>query len=110
MRLEISISKYDYEKVIELVSSGVMDYEGTTAHLYKSVANGIDLSMDHNKKGKWIKIGDKGFGYSDTVICKCSVCEYQTEFTGKIDDQRLVVDMERAYKHCPNCGIEMDEE
>lgn len=52
MRMEINIDEYDYEKVKELVSDGVFDYEGTTAHLYKSVANGIDLSKDHDKKGK----------------------------------------------------------
>lgn len=45
MQLVIDIDEYDYEKAKELVSEGLFDYEGTTAHLFKSVANGISLSQ-----------------------------------------------------------------
>ena len=62
------------------------------------------------KVGKWIKIGDRGFGWSDTVICKCSECEYKTEFRGKIDGQCLIVDQEYAHNYCPNCGAKMESE
>jgi hypothetical protein len=55
-------------------------------------------------KGHWIKVGDRGFGYSDIVICKCSECEYQTEFVGKFDGHDLVIDTERADNYCSNCG------
>ena len=61
------------------------------------------------RKGHWIKIGDRGLGWSDTVICKCSECEYQNEFMGKFDGQNLVVDAERADNYCPNCGADMRE-
>ena len=60
------------------------------------------------KTGHWIKVGDRGFGWSDTVICKCSECEYQKEFTGKFDGQNLIVDMEHADNYCPNCGAKME--
>jgi hypothetical protein len=60
-------------------------------------------------KGHWIKIGDRGFGYSDIVICKCSECEYQTEFVGKFDGHNLVIDTERADDYCSNCGADMRE-
>jgi hypothetical protein len=60
------------------------------------------------KKGKWIKIGDRGFGVSDTVICKCSECEYKTEFRGKFDGHSLVIDPKHAHKYCPSCGTEME--
>lgn len=50
MRLGIDIDEYEYEKVKELVSSGIFDYEGITPHLYKSVANGIVLPIDHDKE------------------------------------------------------------
>lgn len=62
------------------------------------------------KTGHWIKVGDRGFGWSDTVICKCSECEYQKEFTGKFDGQNLIVDMEHADNYCPNCGAKMEAE
>jgi len=52
VRIEIDISEYDYEKVKELVSDGVFDYEGTTAHLYKAVGNGVVLSKDHDKESE----------------------------------------------------------
>ena len=58
-------------------------------------------------KGHWIKVGDKGFGYSDIVICKCSECEYQTGFVGKFDGHNLVIDAERADNCCSNCGADM---
>ena len=61
-------------------------------------------------KGHWIKIGDKGFGYSDIVICKCSECEYQTEFVGKFDGHNLVIDTERADNYCSNCGSDNRDE
>jgi hypothetical protein len=51
------------------------------------------------KKGKWIKIGDRGFGVSDTVICKCSECGYKTEFRGKFDGRSLVIDPKHAHKY-----------
>ena len=60
------------------------------------------------KKGKWIKIGDRGFGVSDIVICKCSECEYKTEFRGKFDGHYLVIDPKHAHKYCPSCGLEME--
>ena len=60
------------------------------------------------KKGKWIKIGDRGFGVTDTVICKCSECEYKTEFRGKFDGHDLVIDLKHAHKYCPSCGTEME--
>lgn len=60
-------------------------------------------------KGHWIKIGDRGFGYSDIVICKCSECEYQTEFVGKFDGHNIIVDTERADNYCSNCGADMRE-
>ena len=47
MQLVIDIDKYDYEKVKELVSDGVFDYDGTTAHLFKSVVNGTPLPKGH---------------------------------------------------------------
>lgn len=62
------------------------------------------------KKGKWIKIGDRGFGVTDTVICKCSECEYKTEFRGKFDGHNLVIDLKHAHKYCPSCGVEMENE
>ncbi len=61
MRMEIDIDEYDYEKVKELVSDGVFDYEGTTAHLYKSVANGKveDLpNTDAIGKEEYVKKSD----------------------------------------------------
>lgn len=60
------------------------------------------------KKAKWIKIGDRGFGVTDTVICKCSECEYKTEFRGKFDGHDLVIDPKHAHKYCPSCGLEME--
>lgn len=84
--------------------------------IYCIVANAISLEKvladlpvtPKRKKGKWIKIGDRGFGYSDTVICKCSECEYKTEFRGNFDGQYLIVDPKRAHKYCPSCGLEME--
>ncbi len=61
-------------------------------------------------KGHWIKIGDRGFGWSDTVICKCSECDYRKEFMGKFDGQNLIVDTERADNYCSNCGAKMESE
>lgn len=61
------------------------------------------------RKGHWIKIGDRGLGWSDTVICKCSECEYQKEFRGKFDGHNLIVDTERADNYCSNCGAKMVE-
>lgn len=52
MRMEIDIDEYDYEKVKELVSDGVFDYEGTTPHLYKAVTNGMVISKDHDEEMK----------------------------------------------------------
>lgn len=66
-------------------------------------------ALEQPKTGHWIKIGDRDFGYSDIVICKCSECEYQKEFTGKFDGKYLIVDSKRAYKYCPNCGANMQE-
>ena len=61
------------------------------------------------KKAKWIKIGDRGFGATDdTVICKCSECEYKTEFRGKFDGHDLVIDSKHTHKYCPSCGLEME--
>lgn len=60
------------------------------------------------KRGKWIKIGDRGFGVTDTVICKCSECEYKTEFRGKFDGHKLVIDPKHAHKYCPSCGSKME--
>lgn len=65
-------------------------------------------AMPTRKKGKWIKIGDRGFGVTDTVICKCSECEYKTEFRGKFDGYGLVIDPKHAHKYCPSCGTEME--
>ena len=51
MQIVIDIDEYDYEKVKELVSEGLFDYEGITPHLFKSVVNGTPT----RKKGKWIE-------------------------------------------------------
>lgn len=47
MQIVIDIDEYDYKKAKELVSEGVFDYEGTTAHLFKSVVNGTPLPKGH---------------------------------------------------------------
>jgi hypothetical protein len=89
---------YDFDRQItEKDVSESMDEIGALPHVTPT-----------RKKGKWIKIGDKGFGWSDTVICKCSECEYKTEFRGKFDGQYLIVDQEHAHKYCPSCGTEME--
>lgn len=49
MQIVIDIDEYDYKRVKELVSEGVFDYEGTTAHLFKSVANGTPLPKGHGR-------------------------------------------------------------
>ena len=89
MQLVIDIDEYDYEKVKELVSEEVFDYEGTTAHLFKSVANGTPTL----KKGKWIYYIDEQ-GWSMTYPVKCSNCN--TKFIWS--------------NYCPNCGAEMESE
>lgn len=63
------------------------------------------------RTGHWIHIGDKDFGFRDIVICKCSECGGVESFTGKFELEgcRLVIDMDRVYKFCPNCGAKMAE-
>lgn len=63
------------------------------------------------RKGHWIRIGDRDFGYRDIVICKCSECGDEKKFTGKfeLEGHRLVIDMDHVYKFCPNCGAKMAE-
>ena len=85
MQLVIDIDEYDYEKVKELVSEEVFDYEGTTAHLFKSVANGTPT----RKKGKWINI--------DKTHSKCDRCESIFEIASANGESN----------YCPNCGAEM---
>ena len=62
------------------------------------------------RKGHWIRIGDRDFGYRDIVICKCSECGDEKEFTGKfeLEGHRLVIDMDHVYKFCPDCGAKME--
>lgn len=67
-------------------------------------------TVTEQRTGYWIKIGDKGLGYNDIVKCKCSECGFKKEFPGKFDGQKLIVDMEHAYKHCPDCGVPMVEQ
>jgi hypothetical protein len=83
MQLVIDIDEYDYKKAKELVSDGVFDYEGTTAHLFKRVANGTPT----HKKGKWDILG--------CDLYMCSKC--YAKFTHK-------------FNYCPNCGAEMESE
>lgn len=76
-------------------------------YITKGFINSLPSVTPISSKGHWIKVGTRGFGYSDIVICKCSECEKQKEFTGKFDGHDLIVDTERAYKYCPNCGANM---
>lgn len=64
------------------------------------------------RTGHWIHIGDKDFGFRDIVICKCSECGGEKEFTGKfeLEGHRLVIDMDRVYKFCPYCGTAMSKQ
>jgi hypothetical protein len=78
------------------------------AEYWNDKIKSLPPAMPTRKKGKWIKIGDRGFGVSDTVICKCSECEYKTEFRGKFDGHSLVIDPKHAHKYCPSCGLEME--
>ena len=55
MQVVIDIDEYDYKKAMELVSEGVFDYNGTTAHLFRSVINGTLLPKGH---GRLIDVSD----------------------------------------------------
>lgn len=104
--LDDCISRFSAKQVVR------NHYCGISSKVYNKLMVELDnLSSvtPIRPKGHWIKIGDRGFGYSDTVICKCSECEYKTEFTGKFDGYNLVIDMENADNYCPNCGAKMDE-
>jgi hypothetical protein len=112
---------YEYEDKTEkqFLESGELEVDDWIQHrIFVQNMSDIDRQTILNlppvtpqhKKGRWIKVGDRGFGWSDTVICKCSECEYQKEFTGKFDGQNLIVDMEHADNYCPNCGANMEEE
>ena len=84
MQMVIDIDEYDYEKVKELVSDGVFDYEGTTAHLFKSVVNGTPT----HKKGKWVNDPYEDF------LPHCSNCDSAWSYAENMN-------------YCPNCGAEM---
>jgi len=49
MQVVIDIDEYDYKKAKQLVSDGVFDYNGTTAHLFRSVVNGTPLPKGHGR-------------------------------------------------------------
>lgn len=48
MKLIIDIDGYEYKRAKELVSEGLFEYNGTTAHLFKSVVNGKPISNECN--------------------------------------------------------------
>lgn len=63
------------------------------------------LKQPTHKKGKWIKIGDRDFGYADIVICKCSECGNKEEFHGHYNGVSL--ELRSGYNYCPKCGADM---
>lgn len=111
----------DYKKYINALRKCAKEHEGDrTSTGYIIVSNLCEdtaelleeLEKQHTPEtAYWIKIGIvlAGLGYSNTVICKCSNCGHREEFTGKIDGQKLVVDMECADNYCSNCGRQMIE-
>lgn len=109
----------DYKKYINALRKCAKEHEGDristgyiiVSNLCEDTAELLEeLGKQHTPKtAYWIKIGDKGFGYSNIVICSCSNCGHREEFTGKIDGQKLVVNMECADNYCSNCGRQMIE-
>ncbi len=93
MRMEIDIDEYDYKKVKELVTDGVFDYEGTTAHLYKAVANGRPVTHSH-----WIH--HKGEHHEYVSCAKCGELAKCAEMADCV--------LWKYSKYCSDCGSIMD--
>lgn len=108
---EDAVSRKDVEEMIfRMGSVEELEIDFAKLLLMSRELNKLPSIKQEPKIGHWIKIGDRGLGWSDTVICKCSECEYQKEFRGKFDGHNLIVDTERADNYCSNCGAKMESE
>jgi hypothetical protein len=93
MKVVIDIDEYDYKIAKELVSEGVFDYNGTTAHIFRSVINGTPLPkgcgdlIDKNLLTNKIELAYRN-SLSELALLFI-------DFMGYVDDARPIIEADK---------------